>query len=194
MDRRFPPPWTVDEMNGVCFIVRDKNGKLAIFISRRSRDGQVAAKPLTRDEGAPVGGQLRQAAGAVAQAVAVRRKRKLGQLHRLSFDPDEPWWWRWTILIGSSQPTGRELVLSRDWVPNWPRSSAPGTYSVRQIRFVTTTDVMLFESCQWDAPKSPFFNGSAHAVGKQSRSSKLEKLSHGAPAASVARRVCMHTA
>jgi Single Cache domain 2 len=26
-----------------------------------------------------------------------------------------------------------------------------------------------------------FFNGSAHAVGKQSRSSKLEKLSHGAP-------------
>ena len=25
--RRFPPPWTVDEMNGVCFIVRDKNGQ-----------------------------------------------------------------------------------------------------------------------------------------------------------------------
>jgi hypothetical protein len=26
-----------------------------------------------------------------------------------------------------------------------------------------------------------FFNGSAHAVGKQARSSKLEKLSHGIP-------------
>jgi len=25
--RRFPPPWTVDEMNGVCVIVRDKNGQ-----------------------------------------------------------------------------------------------------------------------------------------------------------------------
>lgn len=25
--RRFPPPWTIDEMNGVCLIVRDKNGQ-----------------------------------------------------------------------------------------------------------------------------------------------------------------------
>jgi hypothetical protein len=25
--RRFPPPRTVDEMNDVCFIVRDKNGQ-----------------------------------------------------------------------------------------------------------------------------------------------------------------------
>jgi hypothetical protein len=25
--RRFPPPWTIDEMNGVSFVVRDKNGQ-----------------------------------------------------------------------------------------------------------------------------------------------------------------------
>jgi hypothetical protein len=25
--RRFPPPWTIDEMNDACFIVRDKNGQ-----------------------------------------------------------------------------------------------------------------------------------------------------------------------
>jgi hypothetical protein len=25
--RRFPPPWTVEEMNSACFIVRDKNGQ-----------------------------------------------------------------------------------------------------------------------------------------------------------------------
>ena len=25
--RRFTPPWTVDEMSNVCFIVRDKNGQ-----------------------------------------------------------------------------------------------------------------------------------------------------------------------
>ena len=25
--RRFPPPWTINEMNGVCFVVRDKNGQ-----------------------------------------------------------------------------------------------------------------------------------------------------------------------
>ena len=24
--RRFPPPWTIEEMNDACFIVRDKNG------------------------------------------------------------------------------------------------------------------------------------------------------------------------
>jgi len=25
--RRFPLPWTIDEMNNACFIVRDKNGQ-----------------------------------------------------------------------------------------------------------------------------------------------------------------------
>jgi hypothetical protein len=25
--RRFPPPWTIDEANDACFIVRDKNGQ-----------------------------------------------------------------------------------------------------------------------------------------------------------------------
>jgi hypothetical protein len=24
--RRFPPPWTIEELNDACFIVRDKNG------------------------------------------------------------------------------------------------------------------------------------------------------------------------
>jgi hypothetical protein len=27
LKRRFPPPWTVDEANNACFIVRDKNGQ-----------------------------------------------------------------------------------------------------------------------------------------------------------------------
>jgi hypothetical protein len=25
--RRFPPPWTIEEHNNACFIVRDKNGQ-----------------------------------------------------------------------------------------------------------------------------------------------------------------------
>jgi hypothetical protein len=25
--RRLPPPWTIEEMNDACFIVRDKNGQ-----------------------------------------------------------------------------------------------------------------------------------------------------------------------
>jgi len=25
--RRFPPPWTIEDMNDACFIVREKNGQ-----------------------------------------------------------------------------------------------------------------------------------------------------------------------
>jgi hypothetical protein len=33
--RRFPPPWSIEEHNQVCFIVRDKNGQaLAVFLFR----------------------------------------------------------------------------------------------------------------------------------------------------------------
>jgi hypothetical protein len=38
--RRFPPPWTIEELNDACFIVRDHNGQ-----SRRT-----AAGLLTKDE------------------------------------------------------------------------------------------------------------------------------------------------
>jgi hypothetical protein len=27
--RRFPPPWTVEELNDACFVVRDNNGQHA---------------------------------------------------------------------------------------------------------------------------------------------------------------------
>jgi hypothetical protein len=49
--RRFPPPWTVEEMNSACFIVRDKNGQALAYVyfddepTRRS-----AANLLSRDE------------------------------------------------------------------------------------------------------------------------------------------------
>jgi hypothetical protein len=29
---RFPPPWTLDEMNDTCFIVRDKNGQGLAYV------------------------------------------------------------------------------------------------------------------------------------------------------------------
>ena len=35
--RRFPPPWTLEEMNNACFIVRDKNGQ-ALGYSRTSQE------------------------------------------------------------------------------------------------------------------------------------------------------------
>jgi hypothetical protein len=49
--RRFPPPWTIDEMNDACFIVRDRNGQtLGYFYFEEEPGRRAAAKLLTRDE------------------------------------------------------------------------------------------------------------------------------------------------
>ena len=49
--RRFPPPWTIDEMNNACFIVRDKNGQqLGYFYYEQEPGRRTAANLLTRDE------------------------------------------------------------------------------------------------------------------------------------------------
>jgi hypothetical protein len=49
--RRFPPPWTVEENNHACFIVRDKNGQaLGYFYFEDEPGRRSAAKLLTRDE------------------------------------------------------------------------------------------------------------------------------------------------
>jgi hypothetical protein len=46
--RRFPPPWTVEEMNDACFIVRDKTGQaLAYFYFEDEPGRRSAAKLLT---------------------------------------------------------------------------------------------------------------------------------------------------
>ena len=49
--RRFPPPWTIEEHNDACFIVRDKNGQaLGYFYFEDEPGRRSAAKLLTRDE------------------------------------------------------------------------------------------------------------------------------------------------
>jgi hypothetical protein len=49
--RRFPPPWTLDEANDACFIVRDHNGQaLAYVYFEDEPERQTAAHLLTRDE------------------------------------------------------------------------------------------------------------------------------------------------
>ena len=49
--RRFPPPWTIDEANNACFIVRDSTGQaLAYFYFEDEPGRRSAAKLLTRDE------------------------------------------------------------------------------------------------------------------------------------------------
>jgi hypothetical protein len=50
-ERRFPPPWTVEEHNNACFVVRDKNGQaLGYFYFEDEPGRRAAAKLLTRDE------------------------------------------------------------------------------------------------------------------------------------------------
>jgi hypothetical protein len=47
--RRFSPPWTIDEMNDACFIVRDRNGQaLGYFYFEQEPGRRAAANLLTR--------------------------------------------------------------------------------------------------------------------------------------------------
>ena len=49
--RRFPPPWTVEDHNRACFIVKDKNGHSLAFVYYEEEAGrQAAANLMTKDE------------------------------------------------------------------------------------------------------------------------------------------------
>ena len=49
-ERRFPPPWSVDETDA-CYIVRDHGGQALAYVYFEEGPGrQAAAKLLTRDE------------------------------------------------------------------------------------------------------------------------------------------------
>jgi hypothetical protein len=49
-DRRFPPPWTVEEL-GACFVVRDHNEQALAYVYFEDEPGRrSAAKLLTKDE------------------------------------------------------------------------------------------------------------------------------------------------
>ena len=49
--RRFPPPWTVEDKNDACFIVRDHTGQALAYVYFEDEPGRrSAANLLTRDE------------------------------------------------------------------------------------------------------------------------------------------------
>ena len=49
--RRFPPPWTIEELNDACFIVSDSNGQQLAYVYFEEEPGwRSAAKLLTKDE------------------------------------------------------------------------------------------------------------------------------------------------
>jgi hypothetical protein len=44
---RFPPPWTVEEVNTACFIVKDANGLAVSYVYFESEPGRRAAANLS---------------------------------------------------------------------------------------------------------------------------------------------------
>ena len=49
--RHFPPPWSIEELNDACFVVRDHDSQqLAYIYFEDEPGGRSAAKLLTRDE------------------------------------------------------------------------------------------------------------------------------------------------
>ena len=50
-DRRFPPPWTVEDHNDACFIVKDRNGFAVANVYYEEEPGRrSAANLMTSDE------------------------------------------------------------------------------------------------------------------------------------------------
>ena len=67
--RRFPPPWTLDEHNDACFIVRDATRQaLAYFYFEHEPGQRSAAKLVSKDEA------RRMAANFAKPPELVRRK------------------------------------------------------------------------------------------------------------------------
>ena len=49
--RRFPPPWTIEDYNNACFIVKDGGGQALAYVYFEEEPGRrSAAKLLTKDE------------------------------------------------------------------------------------------------------------------------------------------------
>ena len=49
--RRFPAPWTIEDHNGACFIVKDQNGYALAYVCYEEEPGRrAAANLMTKDE------------------------------------------------------------------------------------------------------------------------------------------------
>ena len=65
--RRFPSPWSIEEHNQACFIVKDADGQALAYVYFEDEAGRrSAAKLLTRDEARRIGSERSQAARAAA--------------------------------------------------------------------------------------------------------------------------------
>jgi hypothetical protein len=76
--RRFPPPWTIDEHNDACFIVKDATGQaLGYFYFEDEPGRRSAAKLLTKDEARRMAVNFANRPSAAAPATSIARGAKV---------------------------------------------------------------------------------------------------------------------
>ena len=69
--RRFPPPWSVEELDA-CFVVRDREGQQLAYVYFEEEPGRrSAAKLLTRDEARRIAVNIAKVTRAFEKAVKI---------------------------------------------------------------------------------------------------------------------------
>ena len=61
-NRRFPPPWSVEEYNDACFIVMDSNGQQFAYVYFEEEPGRRGGEDAHERRGAADCGELCEAA------------------------------------------------------------------------------------------------------------------------------------
>jgi hypothetical protein len=75
-NRRFPPPWTFEESNNACFIVRDANNFAVTYVYFESEPGRrVAANLMTKDEARRIAAGIAKLPEPAAKAISGRDAR-----------------------------------------------------------------------------------------------------------------------
>jgi hypothetical protein len=65
--RRFPPPWTVEDLNS-CFVVIDNGGQKLSYVYYEEEPGRrSAAKLLSKDEARRIAANVAKLPGAIAK-------------------------------------------------------------------------------------------------------------------------------
>jgi len=68
-ERRFPPPWSIEELEA-CFVAIDSAGQKLAYVYFEEEPGRrSAAKLLTKDEARRIAAEYRQAAGTAMQSL-----------------------------------------------------------------------------------------------------------------------------